>query len=463
MECEEHETLGDVQNGFRPGRSTLGTIITNELVTEYNRRMRINSYTIMTDIAGCFDRIIPSIISILNRKNGASKQAVQMHSKTLGNARYYLKTKYGISDTFYSHTEQIPIYGNGQGAGDSPSQWNQESAVLISLFHQDTKGARIIHPVTKSQMSIAMTAFADDTTIHGNATNNQTTPLELAQSVQEDLTCWNEYLHAAGHFLELNKCACYFIIWGFDEDGRPTTTSNDDLGVEIQIRQRNNSTVTIPQLSIKDGQKTLGVMKCPSGSQRAEIERLRVKSDGIARRIKLSSLTRNEAHLAYETSYIPAMRYSLTTTAIHQLDMEKIQQQATAAFLSKMGFNRNMPREVIFGHKTHQGLGLRHLFDMQGIDGTIALIQELNSNSATTEILMATTQTIQLEAGISKNIFEDTTPLAHVSWSWLMSVRDFLHHMKAEIRGIPIVITPQYRAMTSILWKSPLIVVTDTR
>jgi ribonuclease HI len=140
------------------------------------------------------------------------------------------------------------------------------------------------------------------------------------------------------------------------------------------------------------------------------------------------------------------MRYSLTTTAIHQLDMEKIQQQATAAFLSTMGFNRNMPREVVFGHKTHQGLGLRHLFDMQGIDGTIALIQELNSNSATTEILMATIQTIQLKAGISKNIFEGTTPLAHVSWSWLMSVRDFLHHMKAEIRGIPIVITPQYRA-----------------
>jgi hypothetical protein len=133
--CEEHKALGDVQNGFRPGRSTLGKIITNELMTEYNRRMRINSYIIMMDIAGCFDRLIPSITSILNRKNGVSKQAVQMHGKTLRNAQYYLKTKFGIFDMFYSHTEQTPIYGNGQGAGDSPSQWNQESAVLISLFH----------------------------------------------------------------------------------------------------------------------------------------------------------------------------------------------------------------------------------------------------------------------------------------------------------------------------------------
>jgi hypothetical protein len=35
--CEEHGTLGDIQNGFRPGRSTMGTIIMNELISEYNR------------------------------------------------------------------------------------------------------------------------------------------------------------------------------------------------------------------------------------------------------------------------------------------------------------------------------------------------------------------------------------------------------------------------------------------
>jgi hypothetical protein len=323
--------------------------------------MRINSYIIMTDIAGCFDRIIPSITSILNRKNGVSKQAVQMHGKTLGNAQYYLKTKFGISDTFYSHTEQTLIYGNGQGAGDSPSQWNQESAVLISLFHQEAKGAKITHPVNKVQTSIAMTAFADDRTIHGNNTSDQTSPIDLAKDVQLDLTCWNEYLHAAGHFLELSKCACYLVAWGFDADGRPYAIPKDELGVDIKIRQRDDSIMTIPQLSIEDGQKSLGVMKCPSGSQAPEINRLRDKCDGIARRVAFGSLSRIEARLAYETSYIPAMRYSLMTTAIHQLDMEKIQQKATAAFLSKMGFNRNMPREVVFGHKLHQGLGIRHL------------------------------------------------------------------------------------------------------
>jgi hypothetical protein len=84
-------------------------------------------------------------------------------------------------------------------------------------------------------------------------------------------------------------------------------------------------------------------------------------------------------------------------------------------------------------------------YDMQGIDGTIALLQELNSNNTINEILTATIQTIQLEAGIRKNVFEDTAPLDYVSRSWLMSIQDFLHHMKAEIRGIPIQTTPRHR------------------
>jgi hypothetical protein len=139
------------------------------------------------------------------------------------------------------------------------------------------------------------------------------------------------------------------------------------------------------------------------------------------------------------------MRYSVATTSIHQLDTEKIQQQATSAFLAKIGYNRNMPRKVVFGHQLHQGLGFRHLFDMQGIDGIIALIQELNSIGTTNEILMATIQTVQLESGMSKSIFEDTTPLTHISWSRLMSIRDFLHHMNAEICGIPVTIIPHYK------------------
>jgi hypothetical protein len=34
-----------------------------------------------------------------------------------------------------------PVYGNGQGAGDSPSQWSQESAMLFEIYESMIKGA----------------------------------------------------------------------------------------------------------------------------------------------------------------------------------------------------------------------------------------------------------------------------------------------------------------------------------
>jgi hypothetical protein len=50
--------------------------------------------------------------------------------------------------------------------------------------------------------------------------------------------------------------------------------------------------------------------------------------------------------------------------------METIQSKATTAFLSAHGYNRHMPRAVVFASKLYQGIGFRHLYDLQGCDGT---------------------------------------------------------------------------------------------
>jgi hypothetical protein len=80
--CEKYGTLGDLQDGFRKGCSTTRTLPHNEIFNNYNKRLRIDNYVGMTDISGCFDRILPSIISVLNRKNGCPMEAVRMHENT---------------------------------------------------------------------------------------------------------------------------------------------------------------------------------------------------------------------------------------------------------------------------------------------------------------------------------------------------------------------------------------------
>jgi hypothetical protein len=48
--CEEHSALGDLQDGFRKGRSTIRTLLLNEITNDYNKRLRVNNYVGTTDI-----------------------------------------------------------------------------------------------------------------------------------------------------------------------------------------------------------------------------------------------------------------------------------------------------------------------------------------------------------------------------------------------------------------------------
>jgi hypothetical protein len=97
------------------------------------------------------------------------------------------------------------------------------------------------------------------------------------------------------------------------------------------------------------------------GNQQDEISRLKLKSDTMAEKINTHALSTSEAALAYEAFYVPAMRYSLAITAINQTDLELVQSKAITAILAQLGYNRHMPREVVFTPKLYQGIGLKHL------------------------------------------------------------------------------------------------------
>jgi hypothetical protein len=59
---------------------------------------------------------------------------------------------------------------------------------------------------------------------------------------------WNGLLNAAGHFMELSKCACYLSIWKFQDDGYAYTMSPEEHGQQIFVCDINGHEKEIPQL-----------------------------------------------------------------------------------------------------------------------------------------------------------------------------------------------------------------------
>jgi hypothetical protein len=161
-----------------------------------------------------------------------------MHSETLKHAKYQIKTQHGISSNFYSNAK-LPVYGNGQGAGNLPLQWCQLSALDFNLYKNAIPGARMSDKNGNVRANIPMAAFADDTNLLGNNDNNSKTPNDLTEEAKGAFSIWNGLLNAAGHSMELSKCACYLSFWKFQDDGYTYTMSSDEHGQQIFVRDIN--------------------------------------------------------------------------------------------------------------------------------------------------------------------------------------------------------------------------------
>lgn len=306
--------------------------------------------------------------------------------------------------------------------------------MLFQIYKEMMAGATMSDRHGNVIVEAHMAAFADDTNLFGNNDKNTTNKEELVQILKSAFTTWNQLLHTTGHSMELSKCACYLSFWEFQEDGYAFTVTPERHGQAIHVNDINGSEEKIPQLQSNDAQKLLGVMKCPIGDQQAEITRLKTKSDNFALRINSNSITRMDAKLAYEVFYIPAMRYSLNITSINQADMETIQSKATLAFLAAQGYNRHFPREIVFAPLLYQGVGMRHLYDLQGSDCTRLLVQELNQKDTMTQkMLSSLLEVIQMEAGIGAPILEDCRTLEYIEWGWIPQIRDFLLHVDGKV------------------------------
>ena len=171
--------------------------------------------------------------------------------------------------------------------------------------------------------------------------------------------------------------------------------SNSDQVLQIKSAT-SEEPQTVQRKEVSEPHKTLGVWMSPTGNDTAQFQHLQIESTMIATLIASSCLSKPEAYLAYMTSWVPAMTYSLSTTTMKEEELRSIQSQATAHFLQKMGFNRHFPREVVFGPSIMGGLDLRDLSIEQGISGIMTLMEHLYNQTETGKMIRIALANLQM-------------------------------------------------------------------
>lgn len=185
-----------------------------------------------------------------------------MNAKNLEKATYSLQTSLGTSTLSYSHNTTQPIYGIGQGAGNSPVVWCTISSTLFDTYSSKATGATFHLPDQSLSSTIPMVGFVDNTS---GSTNSfllpHNTPLQHhLHLATQDAQHWNDLLQLTGGALESTKCSYHAIFYKFGPtgvqlQGKPPKS---DISIYFNISQHK---IPLPQLSNYEPHKTLGVWK----------------------------------------------------------------------------------------------------------------------------------------------------------------------------------------------------------
>ena len=153
-QAEALNELNPGQYGSRPRRNAIDPVFIEEMQLEITRASRKTMVQTNYDATSCYDRIIICLAILVSLKYGIAKAIAQMNASTLEQADYRIRTELGVAKEGYTHSTEHPIYGTGQGSGNSPMIWCFLSSVLFNIYDSLCHKAQYCHPDRTHLMEI---------------------------------------------------------------------------------------------------------------------------------------------------------------------------------------------------------------------------------------------------------------------------------------------------------------------
>ena len=330
-----------------------------------------------------------------------------IHSKTLQEAKYKLRTATGISEQHYSHCLEFPIYGSGQGSGNSPCIWLFISSTLFDIQNATTHGARFVTPDGQTSLQVAIVGFVDDSNGMTNdfQPQHQAPITTLLKNMEQDAQKWSDLLFCSGGQLELSKCSFHTLHFEFMPNGRPIP-QQQQYPTLIRLRDPiTNDYINITSLRVDQPHKTLGHYKAPSEpKQQTHFNHLMSLARRTSILLSTSPISRAGALLAYHTVYVPRIKYSLPQCYFTPAQLDKALQTHMGSIIAKCGFNRHSPTAVMYASPNYAGAGFLRWQVLQGEGQILLFLKHWRSSTIVSRALHIALAWAQWQAGISNPI-----------------------------------------------------------
>lgn len=447
-QAEALRELHDGQYGSRPRRNAFDPVFIEEMQFEIARASRKTLVQTNYDAMSCYDRIIISLAMIASRKYGVPLSITTSNAKTLEEAEYRIRTELGVSETGYTHSDEYPIHGTGQGSGNSPMIWCFISCILFDCYDSIAYPTIYCNPDKTQEMELGMVGFVDDSNGQTNDfmyNESASTIPSTLHKLEHNTQAWTNILGASGGSLELPKVNNHFVHYGFTAKGDPFLMEPHMIiphPVEI-TDPLTNDVHEMEFLSPTEAHKTLGHQKEPAGTQETQFKKLWKQSDTSTEFIWKCHLTRREAWTYYYACYLPSIGYPLACSSLSKSQLDRIQRKAMQIIIARCGYNRNTKKEIIYGPMSYGGSNFRHLYMQQGVGQITTFMKHWRrTQTIPGKLLRCALAWTQLNAGTSYSILQQVhEKLPHLESKWFSSMRDFMSEINATIEldttGVP--------------------------
>jgi hypothetical protein len=426
--CRE-ETVREEQTGGRAGKSAAysatAAVITNEIIC----LQKLNCVTIFNDAAACFDRIIENISNLTLMREGLHPKVAKLHSQTLASAKYYIKTKMGISAKPNGHNNPAPFYGTGQGAADSMPRWCILSDLIIRLYINKAKSNNLYSPISKKQIQAIIKAYVDDThsTFTGNSIN------ELKFFLIHNAKLWESLLHQIGGKLEISKCKFVIYNWKYDEIGTRKLIREKSIG-QITIKDsETGKDMQINEIDVTEPYKLLGIQMAPANNQQGNITSMQERCEKMKKLIKTANLPPKEMETCLYSIVLPTLKYGQAAMSIPKETILNVQKPLINMILPRIGYNRHIPRALVYASKKYGGLEIPNLYTEQGIAQIKYILGALRSNCEASNLITGLMETYNISTGTLSHPFQRKTIIQYVESKWINSIIIFLTSIKGKI------------------------------
>ena len=244
----------------------------------------------------------------------------------------------------------------------------------------------------------------DDTDIFVTGNNATESIQSVTKRAQNLINHWTHALWASGGCLRPNKCWFYAVnfIW----EGSDWKYQNmNEMNIDIKVPDVKGDLHSVRQINFDQPETTLGVSIRVDGGNSGIFNHLQKKSQTWADQMKSAFLYRFEAVLSLMTTISKTWSYPLLVSTLSWDECEAIMLVVYDVIISKMGINKKLPRIFRFAPTSIGGLGLPHLYIMQGIILVIAILNRCNRLTQIGGIIVAQIELACLEIGTGTHLF----------------------------------------------------------